>query len=573
MKRLILLLTIVIPIYSFSQIIFIPEDYSSITAGLNAAKAGDTIVVNEGTYYENLMIPGEPLVIGSRFLLTGDTSFISKTIIDGSHNGTVVTFPKNNGKTVFTGFTITNGGGSTVTGGGIVTGVDRPELSYLIIKSNSARRGGGIAVGGDEGLYLDHCMIIDNTAILKGGGIYLLNSEAEIRDCRFINNIAEEYAGGAIHHEINSSVENEKRTVISGSYFYNNSCSNGSTGGLYFTQDGDQGGSTIKINGCTFEANKSKGSTALSVSGPHADINLENCMFRDNEAEQYSAGASLIGNCKGRFVNCLFYNNHASTVSENGNSGGATVWGGAQVDFINCAFVENTAAYGAGLSVGAGGLSTAINSIFWGNSVDQIALIDYETKGGELSIDYCDVENGIGSISVSENSLLDPGMENMAVDPKLLLDGTYPCQLDILSPCIDAGTPDINGLNLPYNDLMGNIRVYDGDSIATAIIDLGPYEYGSLVAVPEYNSVDLKIQVYPNPFTNLVTLSYNLKHPGSVHFSVYNRIGQLIYGRSEYQQHGSQQLQWDAKSQPEGLYFFTLTVGGQVATGKLLKAK
>jgi hypothetical protein len=73
--------------------------------------------------------------------------------------------------------------------------------------------------------------------------------------------------------------------------------------------------------------------------------------------------------------------------------------------------------------------------------------------------------------------------------------------------------------------------------------------------------------------TILTTLSYELQKPSTVNFSVYNQLGQLVYLQSEDQQQGEQQLQWGAKDQAEGFYYYRLQVGDQVATGKLIKTK
>ena len=53
----------------------------------------------------------------------------------------------------------------------------------------------------------------------------------------------------------------------------------------------------------------------------------------------------------------------------------------------------------------------------------------------------------------------------------------------------------------------------------------------------------------------------------------YNQLGQLVYQHVEDQAQGKQQLQWDAQDQPEGLYYYQLHAGDQVATGKLVKVK
>jgi len=67
------------------------------------------------------------------------------------------------------------------------------------------------------------------------------------------------------------------------------------------------------------------------------------------------------------------------------------------------------------------------------------------------------------------------------------------------SPCINMGTADTTGLNLPAMDLAGNYRVWNNR------IDMGCYEYGSEPYTandnPEYPPLPSKIMLstYPNP--------------------------------------------------------------------------
>ncbi|MCK5330582.1 MAG: hypothetical protein KAK01_04170, partial [Candidatus Marinimicrobia bacterium] len=65
-------------------------DYTTIQAGINAAVDGDTLLVYEGTYVENIIFNGKSIVVGSEILLDADTSHISRTIIDGNQFDSVV---------------------------------------------------------------------------------------------------------------------------------------------------------------------------------------------------------------------------------------------------------------------------------------------------------------------------------------------------------------------------------------------------------------------------------------------------------------------------------------------------
>ena len=68
------------------------------------------MLVSPGTYLENIKFNGKSLVVGSLFITTQDTSYISQTVIDGNENGTVVTFESGEDSTaVLSGFTITKG--------------------------------------------------------------------------------------------------------------------------------------------------------------------------------------------------------------------------------------------------------------------------------------------------------------------------------------------------------------------------------------------------------------------------------------------------------------------------------
>ena len=71
------------------------------------------------------------------------------------------------------------------------------------------------------------------------------------------------------------------------------------------------------------------------------------------------------------------------------------------------------------------------------------------------------------------------GINLMEVDPLFVNAPDDDYHLTSLSPCIDAGTADTVGLNLPLFDAGGDARLADGNDDGLSIIDLGIYEYGA----------------------------------------------------------------------------------------------
>ena len=99
--------------FSFSTIINVSDDQPTIQDGIDVAVNSDTVLVQPGTYVENINYNGKNITLTFLFLTTQDTTYVSQTIINGNQNGSVVTF-ENSGDpiAILTGFTITNGQGS-----------------------------------------------------------------------------------------------------------------------------------------------------------------------------------------------------------------------------------------------------------------------------------------------------------------------------------------------------------------------------------------------------------------------------------------------------------------------------
>ena len=131
-----------IPIGLSATIISIPSTYPTIQGGIDVAFDGDTVLVDQGTYLENINFNGKNITVGSMFLTTQDTSYISQTIIDADSSGSVVTFMGGESQgAVLSGFTLTNG--SAYEGGGVYIYNSSPLLTDLHIRNNYAESNGG----------------------------------------------------------------------------------------------------------------------------------------------------------------------------------------------------------------------------------------------------------------------------------------------------------------------------------------------------------------------------------------------------------------------------------------------
>lgn len=162
--------------------------YASIYRAFRKAVSGDTIIVNEGLYQEDLDFAGRS--INLRSWDPADISRTKSTIIQGSGSGSVVVFDgSETGECRLSGFTIT-GGHASLAGGGIRGNGTRAEISNCIIRGNVAEnRGGGV-----HGLAgpLIACIVSENRADTGGG---LAGCTASITNCLISSNVAE-YCGG-----------------------------------------------------------------------------------------------------------------------------------------------------------------------------------------------------------------------------------------------------------------------------------------------------------------------------------------------------------------------------------------
>jgi hypothetical protein len=141
---------------------YVPDNFATIQAAIDAASAGDTIMVRPGTYYENLTI-SKPLNLVS-------TDGPEVTTIDGGAKGRVIYYNGDPARGTLDGFTVTNG--KAYNGGGIYLYRTDPTIQNCIITGNYANNGAGIYAyyGALPRIY--DSVISDNHATYTGGGGY-----------------------------------------------------------------------------------------------------------------------------------------------------------------------------------------------------------------------------------------------------------------------------------------------------------------------------------------------------------------------------------------------------------------
>lgn len=185
----------------------VPKDYSTIQAAIQAANSGDTVLVESGTYDENIDFLGKAIIVTSEY---GPYH----TVIDGGQAGSVVKFV-NGEKTssILDGFEITNGTGTQdtlvrgIAGGGIYCKNTRPKLTNLLVVQNQADKGGGLFssnVPSGQNLVLENVFLESNTALVAGGGLFLQESHALMTGCKINDNQAVGADGGGIYGYVSS---------------------------------------------------------------------------------------------------------------------------------------------------------------------------------------------------------------------------------------------------------------------------------------------------------------------------------------------------------------------------------
>ena len=304
MKTLILIFVLLVTTCLYSTIINVPGDQPTIQDGIEAAADTDTVLVADGTYFENIDFIGKAITVASNFLINADTLHIESTIINGSQPtnpdfGSCARFLSNEDTTsVITGFTLTEGSGcfdsppGANVGGGIYCTDSSPKIVSNIITNNSSQYTAGIAIIGDSSPILLNNVISYNTAINNAGGLTVIygtgTSLTTIKNCNFYGNTCGGYGGGVFINDANIKLSN---TMITGN-------SAGPAGGGMSIC-----GSTPVITNCTIYGNEATG-VGSQIECWSGGAIVVNCIIGGNTTNE----SVYFNTSEARFDYCDFYN-------------------------------------------------------------------------------------------------------------------------------------------------------------------------------------------------------------------------------------------------------------------------
>jgi hypothetical protein len=581
---------------AIAGIINVPADYPSIQAGINAAFPGDTVLVADSTYYENISFKGKAITVASHFIVDGDTTHIDSTIIDGSQpshpdSGSVVFFVSGEDtNSVICGFTITGGIGTILKatnetgkriGGGVCIISSSARIMYNNITRNNVTHsrgshGGGIAIT---------CETIPRKSFVKIMGNSIINNQAlSTNDWGYGGGI--DIVFGEVHLEENIVSFNKvggsdncygagirfmgfyENAILSDNNISFNEATNGSCygGGLLV-----EGSADVKIIRNIFKCNCSQSGGGLLYQAPggviahNTFVNNHSTFigggleirsngfvlyntFTDNTSEGFGGGIG-VSFCSPHIYNNVIYENMA------GEGGGLYIGEYfCRPEIINTTIVDNTAGTGGGISTSFSS-PIIMNTILWGNRASnepQIYIVE-DSRFGPLRIVYCDVQGGFADVG------------NIDQDPKL----STPFVLLESSPCIGVGIDTFvvgsKQYCCPPTDLNGNVR----PSPAGSMPDIGAIEssFGSPTTIELFASQNTQKtcflhQNYPNPFNPSTTIEFALLQPAFITLKVYNLLGeQVALLVAEKRLSGIHKVSWDARGLASGVYLYRLEAG------------
>jgi parallel beta-helix repeat protein/predicted outer membrane repeat protein len=204
----------------------------------------------------------------------------------------------------------------------------------------------------------------------------------------------------------------------------------------------------------------------MNING--SSLTVSNCVFLNNEAANRGGGMYIINSASPVVANCIFANNAANNFTGGGIYSDAT----SSPSIINNTIVGNTANTSGG-GIYFVNLSTTItNNIIYDNEATTAGGGIYCNNASSPTLEYNDVFGNTAPTGADYYGC-SAGTGAISVDP--VFDDAQYHIIYPDSPCIDMGNN--SAPSLPSTDFEGEPRIFDGDIVPGAVVDMGADEY------------------------------------------------------------------------------------------------
>lgn len=147
---------------------------------------------------------------------------------------------------------------------------------------------------------------------------------------------------------------------------------------------------------------------------------------------------------------------------------------------------------------------------------------------------------------------------------------------DAQGTVVDFGTNTSLTFNLPFtldpSWVMANLEIdiFIQDFSTKEVLQGTVAPFSSIVGVVESPKTDFNLNVYPNPFSQIAMIAFDLKETSTASLNIYDIVGKNVYSNNlGMVEAGVNTIDFDGSKLEPGLYIIKLTVNNQTITKKI----
>jgi len=573
--------------------------FATIQTAIDSASDGDTVLVAAGTYNESINYNGKNIIVGSLYLTTQDTSYISSTIIGGDSSGSIVLFESFEDSTaVLNGFTFQNIFFNS--GDELQTIININESSPKIINN----RFDNFYLFQDVESAVIYCensnsLIMNNeftngsvgNGYVLGGFILSKNSNVTIKNNRIENGYVGFAEPSGYIVSVNSDNIIESNVIVNPSMGYCVICAaisilDGSNctlrNNLIFQAYRDGYGAVVASQSQYVSHNN----TFVSNSSGYANLSSDGIVSND----------IIYGSSNAVYLD----GNSTIQVSYSDIEGGWEGVGNIDANPLFCnpdsgdyTLAENSPCVStgspSGTNMGAFGIGCGIQ-VDWDFSLSEPVIEVMGTDnvwnpGDTISVemDFCNntdvAHNYYPGVTIESDSSLTSLHSGhiwfyaMVADECHAISWGAIANTSIISDTIvefRAYPEALNCQNQPEYCIDGDTLTFEVP-IVVQVVSTEPEHF-----IPDEFALH---QNYPNPFNPVTTLRYDLPENGHVNITIYDMLGREVKTLiNQTQDAGYKSVIWDAtndygKPVSAGIYLYQIQAGEYISTKKMVLLK